>query len=342
MIIRSFANGFEVQDWTEELNVIPNSWGTIGQLGLFADVPVAEHTVTFEEIIKNGALIVDRVRGDRNAMGKDYARKIHSFAVPHFPLDDYISPSDLQGKRAYGSASEADNISYVRARKFERARMNHAWTLEAARAQALTAGTVYAPNGTVTQNWFTEFGKTQTVVDFAFSSATTDVLGQIEKGIAAIQDNAGTSTSMSGVVALCSPTWFAALISHATTKTAFQYYTSTQTPLRERLTANGSAASTAMHREFFYGGVLFIEMRDAYNGTALIPTNTAVMVPQGSDMFKTYFSPANRFGLTNTLGESCYLFEFADPKGTKIEIETESNFVNALLRPELVISITKS
>ncbi len=340
MIIRSFANGFEISDWTQELNVIPNSWGTIGQLGLFSVEPVAEHTVTFEEIIKNGALIVDRVRGDRASVGKDYSRKIHSFAVPHFPHDDYISPSDLQGKRAYGSASEAETIANVRARKLERARMNHAWTLEAARAQAITAGTVYAPNGTVSQNWFTEFNKSQTSIDFVFGTSTTDVLGKIETGIAAIQDNAGSSTSMTGVVALCSPAWFAKLIGHATTKTAFQYYSSTQEPARQRLAAGGSA--TAMHREFFYGGVRFIEMRDSYNGTALIPTGKAYMLPQGTDVFKTYFSPANRFGLTNTLGEECYLFEFADPKGTKIEIESESNFVNALLRPELVIELTTS
>ena len=33
MIVRSFGNGFEVTDWTEEVNTIPNQWGTIGQLG---------------------------------------------------------------------------------------------------------------------------------------------------------------------------------------------------------------------------------------------------------------------------------------------------------------------
>jgi hypothetical protein len=31
------------------------------------------------------------------------------------------------------------------------------------------------------------------------------------------------------------------------------------------------------------------------------------------------------------------MFEFANQSGTQITIETESNFVNALLRPEVVI-----
>ena len=65
-------------------------------------------------------------------------------------------------------------------------------------------------------------------------------------------------------------------------------------------------------------------------------------VPQGSDCFKTYFSPANRFGLVNTLGEQVYMFESQDAKGTKIEIESESNFVNALLRPAMVVELTSS
>jgi len=87
-------------------------------------------------------------------------------------------------------------------------------------------------------------------------------------------------------------------------------------------------------------------MRDAYNGTQLIPNGSfgdAYMVPLGTqNVFKTYFSPADRFGLVNTLGEQVYVFETADNKGTKIEIESESNFVNALLRPAMVVKFTSS
>jgi hypothetical protein len=63
MIVRDFGNGFSVVvDWTEEVNTVPNQWGLIGQLGIFQEEAVSEHVVVFEEIIKDGALIVDRVR----------------------------------------------------------------------------------------------------------------------------------------------------------------------------------------------------------------------------------------------------------------------------------------
>jgi hypothetical protein len=232
----------------------------------------------------------------------------------------------------------------VRARKLERIRQNHAWTLEYARAQAITAGTVYAPNGTVVQDWNSEFGVTRLSVDADLGTSTTDVIPKIEAGIAHIQDNA-FGEMFTGIVVLCSPEWFAKLIANQSVKTAYQYFTSTQLPLRDRL-----GGPLALHRTFEHAGVTFIEMRDTFGGTIgagtgsrLIPSGKAYMVPTGTNQaFRTYFSPANRFGLVNTMGEQVYVFETADQKGTKIEIESESNFVNALLRPAMVVEYTSS
>lgn len=340
MLVRSFSNSFQVSDWTEELNVVPNQWGTIGQLGIFQEESVASSVVLFEEVIKDGNVIVDRVRGDRGNQNKDGTRKIHSFSVPHFPLDDAIYPKDLANVRAYGPSQEADTLVRVRSDKMERIAQNHSWTLEKARAQAIVAGTVYAPNGTVVQDWNTEFGWTRASVDFLFGTGTTEIIDKIETGIASIQDNLQNGGMMTGMVCLCSPTWFAKLISHPTVKAAYQYYTSTQEPLRQRLVAGNNA--TTVRREFFYGGVQFIEMRDKYNGTQLITAGKAFLVAQGTDAFKTYFAPAERFGIVNTAGERMYMFETSAPNGTKIEIETESNFVNAILRPQAVVEFTSS
>lgn len=346
MIVRDFGpnSQFSVADWTEELNVIPNQWGTIGQLGIFQEEGVAEHVVQFEEIIKDGALIVDRVRGDRSSVGKDWQRKIHSFNVPHFPDEDAIYPQDIQGKRAYGSATEAETLDAVRGRKLQRIAQAHAWTLEAARAQAITAGTAYAPNATVSSDYYQEFTGTSrpTAIDFLFGTSTTEMLGKIEAAIAAIQDNSG-SVNMTGVVALTSPAFFASLISHPTVKLAYQYYVSTQSPLRDRLADVGAVSgSLAMHRTFVYGGVTFIEMRDKYNGTALLTTNYCYFVATGTDFFRTYFSPANKFGLVNTVGERSYVFESTAPNGSAYVLETESNHISCLMKPLLVVAATSS
>lgn len=344
MIVRSFGNAYTVDDYTQEMSVIPNQWGTLRELGIFQEESVAEHVVVFEEVIKDGNVIVDRIRGERSNVGRDYQRKIHTFSIPHFPMEDAIYPQDIQGQRAYGSLTSAETFDAVRARKMERIRQNHAWTLEAARAQAIVQGTVYAPSGTITQDWYTTFtgGARPAPVDFLFGTGTTEVLQKIETVIATMQDSYG-SLQMSGIIALCSTQFFTKLITHAGVKAAYQFYVATagQDPLRGRMAAGGSA--TVVRREFFYGGVRFIEMRDSYPGVGkLIPDGDAYFVPTGTDYFKTYFSPANRFGLVNTLGEQVYYFESAAPNGTSYTIETESNFVNALLKPLLVVKAISS
>lgn len=335
MITRSFGpNGqFEVSDWTQEITTIQNQWGTIGQLGIFREIPVSQNVVVFESRQENGNLIIDQVRGSRANVAKGTPRQIHTFAVPHFPLDDAILPQDLQGQRAYNS-NDVDKLAQKRAEKMLYIRRAHARTLEVARAQAIVQGTAYSPSGTVTQDWNAEFGVTRTVVSFALAAPTTDVLGKIEQVIAAIQDNAGM-VDYTGIIGLCSSTFFQALITAPAIKQAYQYYASTQEPLRQRQAAGGSAIP--LHREFYFGGIMFREMRDAFNGVKLIPDGDAYFIPQGTDAFATYFGPADRFPFVNTDGEQVYLFENMAQDGTAYTLQSESNHISALLRPELVI-----
>jgi hypothetical protein len=339
MLVRSFGPGgaFEVSDWTQEITTIQNQWGTISQMGLFREESVTQYTVAFEATQENGGVIIDRVRGDRHNVAKAQPKQIHTFSIPFFNLNDEILPQDIQGKRAYGTANEADQLAEVRVKKMNYIRRAHARTLEVARAQAIVQGTVYAPSGTVVQDWNLEFNVTRTVVNFPFSSASTQVMPNIEKIIAAIQDNAGM-TDFNGIVGLCSPQFFAALISHPSIQVAYTYYASTQDLLRSRQAPGGSV--TAKHREFTFGGITFMEMRDNFNGQRLIPDNEAYFVPTGTDAFATYFAPCSRFGFVNTPGEQLYLFEQPALDGTGISLISESNHVSALLRPELVIKAT--
>ena len=162
------------------------------------------------------------------------------------------------------------------------------------------------------------------------------MIGKIETAIAAIQDNSG-SVSLTGVVCLASAAFFAKLISHPTVKNAYQYYSSTQMPLQNRLSQGIANSAVPMHREFFYAGCRFIEMRDVYQGAPLLPAGDAYFLPTGTEFFKTYFSPANRFDLVNTLGEEVYVFETMAPNGSSYVIESESNHASALLKPLLVL-----
>lgn len=343
MLTRSPTNVFEVVDLTSAVRNIPIQYGTFNQMGIFSEEGVAGDTVMFEESTQDGALIVDRVRGEKNLVSKDGTRKLHTFAIPHFPLDDFISPKDLVAKSAYDNFNEVEQLAKVRERKLFRIRQNHDWTLNKARAQALFSATAYAPSGTVVQNWNTEFNVSRPAVDFVLGTAGTEVLAKIELVIQAVQDGMGGNGVFSGIVIPCDTAFFNKLIVHPSVKAAYTYAQQNQAgqdPIRGRLADGGSIMQVG--RQFNWGGVTFREVRDSYNGTSIVTASEGVAVPTGSDMFKTYFAPAERFGLVNTEGEKMYAFEQAAPNGTRIEIETESNHISALLRPQAVVRIHTS
>lgn len=334
--VRSFTNPFEIVDRTNDINLVPNLWGKLREDGLFTEESVAQNTITFESTAGTIAVIPDQVRGARNNVSKDDNRIIKAFSLTHHPLDDYITPQDIAGKRAYGS-DNVETKDAVMARKLARIRMNHAITLEAARWHTLTTGTQFNPGGTIgSLSFFTDFGVTQKSIDFVLGTAGTEVNEKAEEGISHIQTNIQSGEVASGFTVYCSPEFFGKLIKQAGVKEAYKYYASVQEPLRER-------QGSGLYRQFRHGGVTYIEVSGSYNGARHIPANEAVMVPTGTlDCFKTFFGPANKFDLVNTLGEQTYAWTYSDAKGEKIEIASESNFLNLLARPQVVVKCTTS
>ena len=340
MIIRDFSKPFELADWTQELLLVPNVFGKITQMGLFENESVSQNTITFEKSLSSIGLLTDTVRGTRNAVSKDYLRELRAYPVPHFTLDDAISPSDIQGKAAYGKAGDGapEQLDLVRLRKMERIRKSHAQTLEVARAKMIVTGDVYAPNGTVAVNMYTDFGITRKDVDFVLGTGTTEILLKEEEVIAHIQDNLQSGDVVNEIVVLCSPEYFNKLITHATIKEAYKFYSSTQEPLRARL-------GSGLDREFVHGPFRYMEYRTAtiVGGSPLIPAGEARAFPVGvSDMFKTYFGPAHRFEFVNTLGLEAYLFEETNASNTEILLKSETNFLNLNRRPQCVCRLFSS
>ncbi len=334
-IIRSYGNPFEVVDYTAELSLIPLAPTLLNDAGLFAEEFLSTHTVTFEKNSQSIGLIGDTYRGSKPQANNDDTREIHSYPLAHFAVTDAILPADLQGKKAYGNTDAAETEAAVMARKMERIRKSFDQTLEAARFSTLTTGNVFAPNGTIAGNFFSDFGVTQTSVNFSLDTAGTDVVAKVEAVIASMQDNANTGDVITGLIAYCSPEFFASLISHAKIQAAYQYFSATEGQMIQRNRAGGN---NGLYREFSYAGVRFVEVRQSIGGSRLIPANEAVFVPMGtSDTFVTYFGPCSKLDFVNTVAERTYMFQYKSPKGESIEIDASSDFINVLRRPKLVI-----
>ncbi len=339
MITRSFGNNFEVQDFTQELAMVPNIRTPLSDLNLFRPESIATTSVVFEQTFGTLGLLSDVYRGGSVYANSDETRKLHTYAVPYFKVIDRLTAQDIQSKRAYGSADQAETQAMALERKMTRMKRSALMTSEYAKFYAITQGKIYSPSGAVAHSsFYTDFGVTRKEIDFALDVSTTDVLAKIEEAVAHVQDNLLSGDVYSGVVCLCSPEFFAALVGHAKVSTAFTYYSSTQEPNRNRL-----GGDNTLHREFFYGGCLFREIRDGVNGTRFIGTDEAYFLPIGTqDTFVSYWAPSNKLDLANSLGEEMYLFQTRNPNGESLDLELEFSQVHLLRRPQGIVKATRT
>ena len=350
------TNSNQIFNLSEEVNIIPNQWGLFQQLGIFENHYSDQKTVFIPRTTWDQAIIPDRNWDERNSASRGPTRSYLTAAIPHFPLDDYITPNDLDGKASFTDIYQGpglETLEATRARKMVQIRQAHSLTLEAARAQLITTGTVYAPSGTLTQsygatiNWYTEFGASRTELPFTLTDETLNPLTFVEPVIAGVQDGIQSGEVVSDFIAICSPTFFAALIAHPYVTDAYKYYAQNQGPA----VVNGRLVTSeygldARYRSFRFGGILFIEYRGSYvdrntgTTTQYVPAGDAYVFPRMSgQMFKTYFAPPNRFDTINQIAKESYFYEYMGEKQDKIEIMTESNFMNAVLRPKALVRL---
>lgn len=333
---RSFTNNSQLTDYTDEILKIPNVWGLFNNMGLFEQEGVTQHTITFERTTEVEGVILDQVRGVRNTYGRDADTQVHAYPVPHFPIDDYITVDDVQGVRRNGTADQEETVANARSKKLLRLRRMHAQTKEMVLAKAIQ-GEIYNPNGTIgSVNVYTDFGLTRLDVDYDLGTPATNIVEKGESVIAEIQDQVQDGSVLTDIVAVCSPEFFSALVSHPTLAEAYKHYENTgqvgnAQVLRDRL-------GVGLNRMFSHGGITYIEYRGSYAGTTFIPAGDAYFFPLGTmDIFKVYNSPAYKLSLANTIGEELYVFEQEIGNDTGWKIESEQNILALVRKPEIVV-----
>jgi hypothetical protein len=333
---RSLTSAYEIVDWTLELNQLPNMYGLTQELGIFRSEPVAQNVVQFEANNQTLGLVTDQYRGTRNTMSSEDQRKAHAYILAHFPLDDQLTARELVGKRAYGSADMAENEAAAIMRKMERIRKSHAMTKEVARVHTLVTGSQFAPNGTVSANFYTDFGVTQTTTTFSAASTSPTIIRDISRSaVDSIQKNIMSGETPNGFVALCNPDYFDKMVSQVGVIDAWR---ATQTLEMY----NREGFRKGQYDEITFGNIRYIRYFGFRpDGSPMIPLNEAYILPLGTqDTFVTYHGPAERFDTINTLGEEAYMWTQRSEDNTSIKISSESNFANLIRRPQCIVKST--
>lgn len=344
------SNNTRAVDFSAEINLVPNTWGLFGSLGIFREKNLSQRTsmITRKELTDGD--LVDRNYNERNSVqDRDDAGGI-LFRVPHFPIDDAIYPSDVSGQIDWttirAGVETLVEVSTLRAEKITALRRKHTQLWEAVRAKAMVNGEIYAPRGTLktsygnTINIYNEWGLTRQ--SFAVSTGVGyDPRDSFEAVIAYLQDNVKTGQVVDQFVFVLSPEFFQAIVGNAYVKEQFKYQPLSQAAevLVGRLV--NREGLDARYRAFNYGGVTLIEYRGTYGSAGpIIPANTGIAFPVMEDLAQLAFAPAEKFSAVNKPAQQSYLWERLGQDDDKLELMSETNVAAVLLRPELVVTLT--
>jgi hypothetical protein len=331
---------FAARALVDSINIVPNTYGRINELGLF---PIRGVATTYVEVeYKNGVLNLLRTaerttRGTAAVRGK---REVRIFKVPHIPHLDCIGSEDLQNRIPFGATDALDRVQNAVNEKLEDMASKFHITLEALRASALN-GVLLDADGSTIVNFFTEFGITEKVVDFDLTNDAANITAKHHEVLRHMEDNLHGET-MSSAHALCSPEFFDEYVTHPAVEKAYTYYQSQAEPLKRDV-----------RKGFLHKGILWEEYRGNANYLAadgstinrkFIPAGEARIFPLGTrETFQTYLAPPTALSEVNSApreDQMVYVTQKRLDHDEGIEFKAQANPLPLVKRPALLVRAT--
>ncbi|MGH1417176.1 MAG: major capsid protein [Pelagimonas sp.] len=330
-------DAFRAMELSAAINIIPNQWGLIGEMGIFAPKPI--RGIKFSVELQNGVLqlIASSTRGTPLPGQDRRKRKLKDFRTERFGLKSRITADDVDDIRAFGSETELKQVGAEVAERQEDIRGSIDITREFLRSGALQ-GLVMDADGETLVDLHAEFGIDKKSVDFTFGSGSTDLATKCREVTRHIRTNLKGDV-MTGVSSLIHPDYTDKLMGHADFKERYKYYQNANggDPLRDD-TSDG----------FDFGGILWKE----YLGEGEIPqedgsTVTRNFVPEGEAMFfpigtrntfKNFNGSADYMGMVNQPGQPNYSAVFPDIQENRFaDVEGMMQTMPMCLRPGVLV-----
>jgi hypothetical protein len=325
------SNAFGVTSLTDGINKAPFKPGRIGALGLFRERGIRTTSVTVEERSGQLSLIQTSPRGGTPSTIGTPKRTARSFTVPHLEREAKIMADEVQNVRAFGSEDQTLAVQTLVDERLADLRAMHEVTLEHLRIGAIK-GLVLDADGTTLLNLFTEFGVSQQTAVLSVD-ADADQGDDLRAQIRSVQRLAEAELGaepITGYRAFCGVDFIDYLRSDLGVVQTLRY--ADPQILRQQQLAG---------QEFPFGGVMWEEYRGSTGGTPFVPDAEAYLVPEGPDIFRTYFAPADYIEAVNTLGLPMYVKSFIDAELQRwVKLHSQSNPLAICTRPRAVIKLT--
>ncbi len=329
-------DAFKTVSLTDGIIKAPFKPGRIGELGLFRSRGITTTVVVVEEKDGRLSLIQSSPRGGEappSSIGGQ-KRTARSFVVPHLERESVVMADEVQDVRAFGSENTMEAVQVLVNERLADLRAMHEVTLEHLRSGAIK-GLILDADGSTLFNLFTQFGVTQQTAELDVS---TDVRPQII-AIQRLSEYALGGDIVSGHRALCGDNFFDTLVDAASVQEALKHQESVQ--LR-----------TDLRRGFMFAGIIWENYRGRTgasqadpeaeaSGTPFIGDDDAYVVPEGTQIFQTYYAPADFVEAANTVGLPIYAKQYRDEKlNRSVTIHAQSNPLALCLRPRAVVKVS--
>ena len=334
------APDFADDKLTEAINIPPYTTGRAAQLGIFVDTPIPTTYVRLGVEEQELTIIPARERGGESNFNMRGDRNQVQFDIPHFPLDDAISPADIQNLLAWGSDRIMESVIDVYNTRLETMRAKHDLTHSYLDWGALN-GLVLDGEGKVLLNLYEKFELTENSVSFELDTETT-VVSTKNRDVKALIRKELRGVKASGLRVLAGKNFFDKYVSHPNIREELRSYNgSTPNPARDEIEDTFTFAGLTLERideEY--------KVRQA-NGTLIskkaVPDDEAIVVPLGTPFFKRYIAPPDTLSGANTRpapGSKIFVSteDMKHDKGR--EIHTESNVLPICIRPQLLVRLT--
>ena len=110
---------------TDTINVPPAVTGRLAQIGLYRSVPISTTYAKIGVDDQQLSIIPSRERGGPSNLASGRGRQTALINIPHFPLGDAITPSDVQNIMAWGETQQMATLASIMNDKMLSMRAKH-------------------------------------------------------------------------------------------------------------------------------------------------------------------------------------------------------------------------
>lgn len=306
----------DVIDQTQAIERVPMKPGLIGSLGLFAVEVVATDAISFDVRDNTLGLLDDHLRNVAQKNGDaDQEFKVHTLAIPHYPIAKTIGREKLAGLRAFGQEGELMIASAV-AGELTRQAERHDLQEEYLKAAMVLQGKVVTTNfGTI--DMATEFGVTRPTV-----TLTADVAADLRKATNTSKTNLKTGGRVAGYVLFAGVELFEAILTSQAMKDAYSH--TGVSPLVNEL---GVIASG--YTMFRFGNIDVVLYDDSFTdkkgaSVSVLASDEGVLVPR-TVLGRTFYGPSSTLSGLGKFGSKRFAQSYRDPKDRFVEVESEQS-----------------